>query len=1216
VSTETKTERRTWDLLTRDFYWQVPDDFAVKVFGSSDKTQGRTRLQVFEVAVAAIFARLRPDYEWYVTPNRPDGGLDFVGRQRFLEDQALGIAAAITVGGQCKKRTTVNDVVAEVAGSLARMAVTLNPTFFGVALSARLERRRVDQARVIIERTHQRHCHILDRRQIEGLMRENMGVVTEILREGLSTIEVGEVLAYFQAGGDLASVEAVDVSVPERVLAGVPFSATVRVRSSLAASDATRLWWRAARASDDGPIVGLIGPVGADGPLGVGLAAPGQSEELVSARRSIQLVSYSVGDVDLGEILVGRQADVDAGVGTRISLGVVRVIENVHPRFFERPFRGAIARLDHEYDRALASGAASIAVVGTGGSGKSRLSEEFAFEKLAHGSDVVAAKQAKTLDDPHRLLAELFVALASEASTAAEPVDRALAAVSQYDSELALRAEPAIRSIFGSNVQSSGPATDQALLSAILLLVVARGRRSPIIVHLQDLHWCSADVLLLLERLVWQIGLVLGASGSGDRRPESGVLFVFEGRLRERQDRRDEEWTSEPFEAFLGKLGCPTVKCASFGPEDALEFTRRLFEDRYSARRLLAPELLELQGGLIEQINRTAGGNPFHSIEQLQLLRDRRVVGQNPQTGLLYMIQPAPTEPMLPDSVFESIRLRWQYLRGRAPDLALLLWAAALIEDRVPAGLFRYLSSELAPEVSMRDVDATEVLWTGDGEARDVVFRHENYFQSLRLLQVSPRDRTRIVDVYCDWFERLTNPTPADRFRWARALLERPEPDNAKARHLLATALRAARRGGDPRLARRIWAAALDLGWSTDDVSGVADAIFLRRCDDELTFARDLLGSDLHQAAQRLDSLRHRISRRVSDGRAHRSVTLRRLRWCELTADMLRSRILFNDRRPAAALDVASRVVRGVAELRRSGSPGDIALLVLEMEALHSQAVALALSGEIDEALQTSEHAVDIAGRLPSELSLSVVATYANILLARDPIAAELMLREQLADSDTAPVGIEARNLIEITLSMALVVQSHGPGADQAQAHVMLTEAASRLADVYHGSFRIGAYPDAGAAALMLGIVSVLTRTNDAAPWFAQAVAAAARGRQIETLWRAHINLASALYASERRVTPSVRDHAKAAFEIMEDSLSSYAEADRSARFALIVVPLTQAVRFLVLAGEDDGRRALEKYPALRRCFRDPTSGELLDDRGGYLSHEWIRDGDEDYVIY
>ena len=53
-------------------------------------------LQPFEVVVAAVFAKLRPDYDWWVTPNRKDRGLDFLGRGVFLSSKELGIDAAIT----------------------------------------------------------------------------------------------------------------------------------------------------------------------------------------------------------------------------------------------------------------------------------------------------------------------------------------------------------------------------------------------------------------------------------------------------------------------------------------------------------------------------------------------------------------------------------------------------------------------------------------------------------------------------------------------------------------------------------------------------------------------------------------------------------------------------------------------------------------------------------------------------------------------------------------------------------------------------------------------------------------------------------------------------------------------------------------------------------------------------------------------------------------
>lgn len=1188
----------------------------MKVYGDDGFATGPTRLQVFEVAVAALFARLRPDYEWYVTPNRPDGGVDFVGQQGFLKDEELGIAAAITIGGQCKKRSRVDDIVGEVAGSLARMASAIDPTFFVVALSARLNRARVDDARAILERTYQRHCHILDRHQIEGLLHDHLASIGDILREGLSDDELADVLKYFDAYADERVSPSLEVTVPDRVLAGVPFTVTVSVRSSIVSAPGARLWWRPSGPADADHSVRLIGPVSADAAAGAEIAPARAIDDPLQAQLSIELVTYAVGAVDLGEVRVGHGADGAANAGARIDLGTPHVVENVRPPFFDRPLRTPLERLGQEYERALARGVGSIGVVGAGGSGKSRLCEEFALERRRRGSGVVVAKQAKTLDEPQRVLADLFSGLVTGDASPGDPADRVARGIERYDRVLAGRAEPGIRAIFGRRDGTWGAAQEQDLLSALLLLIVARGRRAPLIVHLQDLHWCTADVLVLLERLVWQLDQILSAPQAALRDPESGVLFILEGRIRERQAFAG-GWTSEPFEAFLQKLDCPTVTCSSFERHEGLDFIRLLFEGGQGANRPVSDDLLELQDDLIARIDRSAGGSPFHSLEQVRLLKERRIIGQNPATGRVYLIQPSLGGSDLPDSVFESIRLRWQYLRDRQPALALLVWAAALLEDRIPTPLFRELLREIAPDVSFRDVDATEILWTGDAQEREVSFRHENYFDSVRRFEVSSSDRRRIVAIYSDWFNRSRTGDPADQFRWARVLLELPEPDVARARKLLTAALRGARRRGDTPLARRIASAVLDLTWSEDARTPVRAATFLRSCDDDLALTRDLLGSDRLQAARRLDPLEARLDQRLSSGGGRPARTLRALERRRLTCDVLRSQILFNDQRPAQAAKLAARAVRKVEALRSDRpSEDDTAREALEMEALHSQAVALALSGEIGKALRTSELAVGIARRSSSTLSQHVISTYANILLTKDPEESESILRDGLANlGEAAPSDL--RHEAEINLSMALVLRAHRlvPG-EEGSARAMLIEADNRLRAVFASCNRLGQYPDAGAAALMVGIVRASRAGGDEVFWFAQAVAAASRGGQMETLWRAHINLATAMHGGSGAVDETVRDHARAALEILEATLSTYSHPDRSPRFEMVRGPLAQAVRFLVLAGDDRGLAALERYPALRTSFEDPQAGLLREERPLRVGHEWLRVGQQHYVLY
>jgi hypothetical protein len=1218
---ESVEERRIWDLLARNFFWRVPADFVVKVLGRSNLADSApVRLQIFEIAVASIFAHLRPEYDWYVTPNLPDGGLDFVGKGRFLEDADLGIAAAITVGGQCKKRSHVTDIVSEISGSLARMSNTINPTFFVVALSARVTRSRLINARRILEDAHRRHCHILDRGQIEGLIRDHFLVVDQILRESLAESEIQEVRNYFAGPQIRQSESTMEAVVPAKVLAGVPFAIQLNLRSPLLALRGTRLSWKPV--GDDtnrlgDPRVMLIGPIGADSEAGIECKVNSLADDPLSAQISLELISYSVGRLNLGEAILGQPTDVSVG-GTKVSLGQVQVVENIRPRFFERPFRSALARLSMEYDRALTGMVACVAVVGAGGSGKSRLCEEFSLEKRRRGCHVVQAKQTKTLNDPNRVLADLLIGLAAANVPIDDPAAGVINVLSQYDPNLAKRAEPAIRSIIGMREKMPGSVNDQDVLSSLLVLILVRTRWVPLIIHLQDLHWCTADALLSLERLVWQLEIIQKSGGGSRHGSTKGVLFILEGRIWESHDLGANLWSTRTFETFLERIGCPKQSCPPFDPTDSLEFVRRLFEDRHSARPLIDPSLLELQNSLVERIHRTAGGNPFHTLEQIQLLKERRILGQNPETGLLYMIQPAREEPLLPTTVFDSINLRWQYIKSRKPALAMLLWAASLLEDRVSSPLFRHLWRGIGPDLTLAEIDAAEFLWTGDGEQAEVFFRHENYFQSLRRLELAPAERQRIVGIYADWFVRFPRLDSTGKFRWARILMGSPAPDSRKIHSLLRTSLAGAQNRGDLVLARRILTALLDFTWIENAQAAIRMPAFLRCCDDEISLCRSLLNSDRTQAAQRIDRLRERIREKLSFSDAWTLETTERLHFRLLAGDILQSQILFNDRQAARASEIAGEVVRCVRALRSEPSATKSSdWQTLEMEALHSYAVALALGGEITAAIEASEQAVAIARMAATPSSFDVLSTHANILLAKELEAPESILRECMAQVSSQTVARETQDAIVLNLSMTLILGAHRlKASDESRANVKLDEASTLLKPIFANSFRLGRYPDAGAAALLLGIISALRNSANEVSWFAQAVTASARGGQIETLWRSHIDLATSLHRRNQRVGESVRDHARAALQILEETLVSYPRPDRSARFDLVRIPLAHAVRFLIQSGDEAGLAALERYPALRSCFQEPERGVLRQDRGGYRSHEWLSIGEWDYVIY
>jgi hypothetical protein len=1208
ATTFARQERRVWDLLVEGFDWEVPPGHAVSIRQTSGESLACARVQIFELVVTSILARMRPEFRWSVTPDRRDQGLDFLGVQRFLSEGDLGIDAAITVGGQCKKKTHVNTVLNEIAGSLISMADAVNPTFFVVALSARLTRKRLDDARGKFERQCLRHCHILDRDQIEGLMAEHVDVVAEVLRQGLTEPDCDEVLGYLETRGVSAVPPSVGVSPPVRALSGVPLRVDVEIRWALAGNADARLWWRPRAGHDTGSLT-LIGPIGAESKSGMRLMSTSAVEDPFSASCTLELVTYAIGQVDLGEVIVGRGPDAQAGQA--VDLGTVEVIENMRPRFFDRPYRPALRRLNEAYQRVLAGVPCSLGVTGAGGSGKSRLCEEFALERRRRGCAVVTARHPKTHEAPLQIVADLLADLAGVSVASPEPAEDILQTLAQYDASLAAHAATAIRSLFGTRRTDSDDVSEQHVLSAILLLLVARSRRSPLIAHLQDLHWCSADVLSMLERLAQQLkhlsvaGTVSGPAGSR-------VMFLFEGRIRESGESGGDAWSSAVFEAFLARAESETVNCAAFTAEDSLDFARLLFEGPHNAHRLLADELLELQDDLVDNICEAAGGNPFHTLEQVRLLKEIGVVGQNPSTGLLFMIRPAPGGSVLPESVFAAIQQRWRYLRSRADGLALLVWGSALLDDRIPAHLFRRLWQELAPEVSVREIDATDMLWTGDGTAAEVVFRHENYFESIRRFTLSDADRQRVVEAYCSWFSELRRPSAAERFSWARVVLELPEPDRVRARALMDSALKRSARSGDPRLTRRILASYLDLTWELNDRSAFPAAVFLRHCDRERDLCRELLGIDRDQAATRIRRLRTCIGERLkaltdTGSPKTRDAVLLRL----LTAEALHAQLLFNDRRPTESADIAEHVVESVRAQRFGTSAGDWQLL--EMEALYTLSCGQAISGEFAPAVRSSAAAAEIATNSQSSLARKILSTYGTMLLSEDPRRGETVLRECLArwpEDDTSDAF-----LVHVHLSMALVLQAYRLGGRSGR-HKLLEEAGVSMSRVHDLCRRLGLYPDAGAAALVRGVVSALADEGDEAGWFAQGVAAAARGRQMETLWRSHINLSLALYRKELEVTPTARDHALAALEIMEDTLSVYSEPESSPRFEMLQIGMAEAVWVLRAIGDERGLAALERYPRLRRHFTDPQAGLRAPYDDGPRHYQWLRVQDVDYILY
>jgi len=164
----------------------------------------------------------------------------------------------------------------------------------------------------MFQREMRRDCHILGRTQVEGLMHEHLDLVAEILYLGLTESECDEVMAYFKDGTTEIPPPSVLVGPPPGALAGLPFHIPVDVRWTLASNPDARLWWRPRATAPDPGVLMLIGPNGADGAGGMRLGYAGAADDPFSASCVLEFVTYTVGRVDLGEIVVGL-GDADRG---------------------------------------------------------------------------------------------------------------------------------------------------------------------------------------------------------------------------------------------------------------------------------------------------------------------------------------------------------------------------------------------------------------------------------------------------------------------------------------------------------------------------------------------------------------------------------------------------------------------------------------------------------------------------------------------------------------------------------------------------------------------------------------------------------------------------------------------------------------------------------------------------------------------------------------
>ena len=1198
------TEKQVWDLMTRDFVWGSEALSAIGLSSSSAK-QGEDRYQVFEVVVAAIFARLRPDYDWSVTPNRPDGGIDFVGRSAFLKSDALGIDASIVIGGQCKKRVRPKNLVEELSGSLVRMANFLNPTFFVAAFSGAVSERNLTAAKEMLEAIIQRHCHILERRRVEGLISSNMVTADAVFEAAYSSDERAQLHEYFARLQEVVRPTLEVSSCTVLSLAGLPFEVPVTVHHGSLDHGPIQLRWQPDSEAES--LIRLIVPVGRDTREGIEFSVePGSEAAPFSTNLTLEFLSYSPGRLPLGTIkIVGADAENAATVLPTAEIGC-----NHTPPFFSSPYKSQLAALDHSLNRASTGRPTIVAVVGVGGVGKSRLCEEFAIRARRKGAKTLSLTHPATREQPYYLLAELFAALADVPIPGESKCQTVVRTVCGLDADLAQRAQSRIEALFdgvGGNVFGE----KQHILSALALLIAHKSRQSTLVIHLQNMHWCTHEILETIETVKWQLS-------HGTHTMKKSLLWVLEGRIEEIGPSGKDHYSTRVFEAFLQRLDCDLIRCSSFSRNESEAFVEWMFErptNPNASRSVATP----IRKDVIRSVKQASSGTPFEVLEIIKLFIQLGVVQTNPITGLVFAVRSPDQQLPAIGSISEIIQSRWMYCSETNPELAKLVRAAALFEDRLPVRLFQQLWKALAPGITRADIDALQMFWLPDFSETTsfdtVAFRHENYFHAIRDLLVSETDEQAAIAAYEDWFLHQETLSIEVDFLAARVALRNANGQLRAEKHLLRIA-DAAKKSGLKALAARAQQTLLDaLIWpavqnSSDDPKVLTSAA--KQESDLCEFLIEHGGRDV--ASKRLEAaiavLASWIERTTGSHQAAYNVVLS---W-KLRLNCLLVEAVVNDGAPNKASQIAED---GDMEAMRL-HPDSQNYTSTMMRVKYAYGLAFALSGKQRAARPYMAEAAALARNVLKEDddALAVIGTYGNVEIFFDPRRATAILTECVELSEAFSRSISRSNLLLAHLSMAKIVAAgEVPHTETTRRDELLDQAELDLRRCYSSAHPLGQLDQAAASALLLGLSSVLRGRKDAATWFAEAITCASRSRQLETLWRAHANYAQALEA-QGGSSRIVHESAAAALELLRTSLDTISEGDRSSRFELVLLPMAQMARICLIAGDPIGLETLERYPRLREVFGDADDQGLLEDRGGYSSREWLTVGPFDFVIF
>lgn len=1135
-----------WKILTQT---PVPvDRFRLRRVQVSD-TKARF-LYLLEFLITDTLATLDENSKWYVSGVGPDGGIDFEGHSPVVKVSLFRLDISTAVIGQIKRMKNHDDDT--IRSALSKMNdVRRRRSVSAILFVVSTEEKNVQGIKNKIE--DKSYCvdldverHFLDVESFIGLWSHHRRYLREALDLALPAAQASfiyeEILGRrVQLGADQApSTLVLQAAFATRsVDQGIPFRVSLNVRFPHFLSLQTiRL-----KHEPPGAVASVVTAV-RPSLLRHAQGCRFHFREAMSATVDIWLRAETAGSIELGQLLAWDAGEY--GDPVSIELGAVTASPRFVPAYFPDPNLAAKERLDGLLRHAITGQTISAFVVGAGGAGKTNLCNATIDDAVDRGFRTVCLR-VSDVTDPRIDLAELIRQVyGPHAGLGVPQTEEILGAISAL-----IGAKPdVLAELRGCLELVDHPLRPRDLSIGLCALFVRSLQVGPLIVHVQNMHWSSKQLLDTLGLVI--LGLQDAEMAIGDefgKRLPNGVFFLLEGRIGEARRLSGERLNIQPWLDFQETSKFHEISLPRWTRHQSRQFIERLIPERTPNGRAA----FELRDSVVAYVEQRGSGSPMHIVEQVRLLFDEGTLC-HAADGRLEVRKGLQTCRPVPGNVGDAIMDRWRFLQTKSPSLAEILVLLAKTGQANDRAYVEQLLASCSPPQSSSDLGRTECIHPpGNGETA-YEFAHENFVDTFHELPVD--GRSPLLDLAIAW--HLANAGPSTRWtlNLVKLLLLRWRPPYSKIIKLATSALARAQKTHSPGDTETSLRCLLRVPHDRLRRAGMSPE---RLRYDLAVFLEG--SSSWETALLEFDHLYAECERLPHDRDA-------RIVMAEVAAE--KANVLVDLQRTREALDAVEQGMRIAGELRERSLDAGQALRLerLEDKLLHRKAVGLWFDGQQAAAVIAQRSAWSRARRRSDRTSLAVILRESGTLQLHNHARRGLELLRIAGKMHSQEMNQVARvdhMVTKIQYLMAQLVVA----AERGDAPGSFHRIAAELMSLHESCLREGlGYEPALAALLAGGAAALAGDFHRAHRLFRVAVIQASQNRLHNITWQGRLNLAQ---TNLRMGDPAeARRHADEAVATIQSGLEN--ASSPTDRLLLMLLPLRQALR----CGAEDKREWIE----------------------------------------